>query len=204
MTKVSLEYLLWFLNKYPTSLKPNSRITDYGGTDNVWPGAVQEALSSGGQTNYHALDFDNGIDLLKPIRGPKSDLGICMDLLEHTSNPFTVAKNITDNLKLGAFLFVTVPFVWDLHFYPKDYWRFTPQGLEELFATATMDIKVLVIVRDHSETEILPLFRIIGVFQKSKKVSRSRDDESGCIYPEGWKQVKFEERGGFDKKTSTG
>ena len=183
MTHTSLEYLMWFLNTYPPKAK--SRIADYGGTENIGDTIVKDSLADGGQTDYHALDFDNGIDLREPIVGPKFDMGICMDLLEHTSNPFVVAKNIKDSLKRGAYLFVTVPFVWELHYYPKDYWRFTPSGLEELFSD--MDVEVLGLVRDAGAGEDVPRTRVVAVFHNVKKKEKVRHDESGSIFPNEWK-----------------
>lgn len=182
MTKTSLEYLIWFLNTY--QIPPNSRIADYGGTENVGLTIVKDSLAGGGQHDYHALDFDNGVDLRLPIKGPKFDVGICMDTLEHCSNPFVVAKNIKDSLKKGAILFVTVPFVWELHYYPKDYWRFTPQGVEELFDD--MYIEVIGLVRDKMDNEILPRHRIVAVFRKQKKVEVPRIKGESMNVPSSW------------------
>ena len=113
---------------------------------------------------YIPLDYDNGIDLMKPIKGKKFDAGISMDLMEHTSQPFIVAENISNSLKKGALLFITVPWVWEIHDYPGDYWRFTPQGLETLFPK--MKKITIEIVRDHAPEEELPRYRIVAVFKK--------------------------------------
>jgi SAM-dependent methyltransferase len=183
MTIISLQQLALFLNKY--NLK--GRVADYGGTDAIGAQVVEQMLSlkdlsvelaaPGSEKNllvngnprksvptYHVLDYDNGIDLLKPIKGDKFDGGICMDLLEHTSNPFIVADNISDSLKKGAMLFVTVPWVWEIHYFPKDYWRFAPQGLEELFPK--MKVISMEIIRDPWEDEDLPRQRLVAVFKK--------------------------------------
>ena len=113
---------------------------------------------------YFVLDYDNGIDLLKPIKGKKFDGGICMDLLEHVSQPFIVAENISNSLNKGALLFVTVPWVWEIHDYHGDYWRFTTQGLETLFPK--MKKIVIEVVRDQAPEEELPRTRIVAVFKK--------------------------------------
>ena len=167
----------WFLNEY----QPHGRIADYGGTENVGSSIVRDALATGGQHDYNPLDYDNGVDLMKPIKGPKFDFGICMDLLEHVPNPFVVAGNIYSSLKPNAHLFVTSPLIWELHFYPKDYWRFTPSGLEALFPK--MDIELLGIVRDPSPDEVCPRSRVVGVFHKVPKLDRPRVDESGSFFP---------------------
>ena len=96
MTNTSLEQLRDFLERVKPVLKPTMRIADYGGTKKIGSNVVKKMLKGGGLKDYHMLDFDNGFDLRKSIKGKKFDLGICMDLLEHTTNPFLVAKNIID------------------------------------------------------------------------------------------------------------
>jgi SAM-dependent methyltransferase len=175
MTKTSLLELQKFLKEHQQHFFNEMRIADFGGTPEIGEGIVQKMFAGGNLLNYHMLDFDNGVDLREPIEGEKFDLGVCMDLLEHTSNPFVVAKNIIDSLNPGAFLFVTVPFVWELHPFPNDYWRFTPQGLEELFKE--MEIEIIYAEIDsykHPNPNpfppvppvSLPYTRIIGVFKK--------------------------------------
>ena len=203
MTLTTLKYLMWFLNAYSDEIKPEARIADYGGIDNpdtvIFPQVVKKSLAGAGRLNYHALDFDSGVDLRKPLRGPKYDVGICMDLLEHCSDPFLVAHNIRDSLRHNALLFVTAPFIWDPHFFPKDYWRFTPQGIEELFSAEgdpkAMDVLALGTVRDPNKGEFLQLCRVVAVFRKAKKKDRKRDDAARSIFPPEW-GVR-----GFDKTT---
>ena len=186
MTLISLQCLAMFLNKY----KPKGRIGDFGGTSKIGSDIVKKMLmldrvtarqgAPGPDLNiilngipkkkilteYIVLDYDNGVNLEKPIKGEKFDTGISMDLLEHTKNPFLVAKNISDSLKPGALLFVTVPFVWELHFHPVDCWRFCPQGLEALFP----DMKAITIeiIRDQVPEEEIPRSRIVAIFKKKK------------------------------------
>lgn len=183
MTIISLQHLATFLNKY----NPKGRVGDFGGTSNIGaeivakmlalknvsvkagvPGPGFSVLVDGVEKRklpeYLILDYDNGIDLLKPIKGKKFDAGICMDLLEHTSNPFIVATNIINSLKPGAMLFVTAPFAWELHSYPSDYFRFTAEGMHELFKK--MKKISIETIRDPAPEEELPRTRIVAVFKK--------------------------------------
>ena len=97
-----------------------------------------------------------------------------MDLLEHVSNPFIVAKNIIDSLTPGALLFVTVPFIWEIHGYPQDYWRFTPDGVAELFKEMQLEVVYVEVdtfePSDPNYKPIVPVTRpwtrIIGIFKK--------------------------------------
>jgi hypothetical protein len=59
----------------------------------------------------------------------------CMSVLEHSLRPWHLAKTIEDDLmERGGTLFVTVPFIWRVHGYPDDYWRFTISGVKALFS----------------------------------------------------------------------
>jgi SAM-dependent methyltransferase len=58
----------------------------------------------------------------------------CMSVLEHCRQPWLMAKNIENVLEPGGTIFVTVPFVWRVHGYPDDYWRFTISGVKALFS----------------------------------------------------------------------
>jgi hypothetical protein len=172
---------LSFLNRYAQDLK--TPVGDFGGslesqykeTVNLHGkklakgfkdkrDTVQKVLASGGITDYHVLDFATGVDLLKPVKGKKYGLGICMDLLEHVTQPFIVCNNISNALKKGALLFVTVPFIWEVHDHPGDYWRYTPQGLSTLFPT--LECLELFMTRDELPDEAVPRTRVIGIFRK--------------------------------------
>lgn len=173
MTNTSIQEFHDFLVKHQQSFFKDMRIADFGGTDNIGQNIIKDMLASGELENYHMLDFDNGIDLREPIVGEKFDLGICMDLLEHVSNPFLVAKNIMDSLNPGAYLYVTAPFVWEIHGYPQDFWRFTPDGLEELFRDMEAEL-IYVEVDSHTDKveskQVVPVSRpwtrVIGIFRK--------------------------------------
>ena len=173
MTIDSINALSLFLEKHQQFFFDEMRIADFGGTEKIGDNIIKNILAAGDLKNYHMLDFDNGIDLREPIVGEKFDLGICMDLLEHVSNPFLVSKNIIDSLKPGAFLFVTVPFVWELHAVPDDFWRFTPSGIMELFKD--MEMELVHMMSDSSPLSgynqslfpvSAPFSRVIGYFRK--------------------------------------
>lgn len=162
MTKTSLTHLATFLNYYQAEIV--EPIFDYGGTENIGGDIMRKMLASGGINDYRMLDFDNGFDLRDPIKGGKAGTGLCLDLLEHVSNPFLVAKNIKNSLKKGALLFVTVPWIWEFHPTPQDFWRFTPDGLQTLFDG--MEVITIYQVRDAAPEEELPRERIVGIFRK--------------------------------------
>jgi len=57
----------------------------------------------------------------------------CCSVLEHSRAPWRMAETLTAALRPGGTMFVTAPFVWRVHGYPSDYWRFTIDGIRELF-----------------------------------------------------------------------
>lgn len=57
----------------------------------------------------------------------------CWSVLEHSRRPWLLAANIERLMEPGATLHLTVPFVWRIHSYPSDYFRFTAEGVRSLF-----------------------------------------------------------------------
>lgn len=55
------------------------------------------------------------------------------DAFEHISRPWLAAANIVKVLKPGGVAFIGTLFSWRYHPVPGDYWRYTHQGLAELF-----------------------------------------------------------------------
>jgi hypothetical protein len=80
------------------------------------------------------IDFTEDIDLIKEkLGGLDIKTVICCSVLEHVDKPWVFADNLSSLLKPGAVIFMSVPFVWEFHGYPSDYWRFTPKAVEKLF-----------------------------------------------------------------------
>ena len=67
----------------------------------------------------------------------KYDLFISTSVLEHVRRPWIAAKNMEKTVSKGGYLYISVPWVWDFHEFPKDYWRFSHQSLDILFEAST-------------------------------------------------------------------
>ena len=52
--------------------------------------------------------------------------------MEHTPDPKAVVHEIRRCLKPGGFVHVVTPFCHPFHEYPRDYYRFSPDGLQKL------------------------------------------------------------------------
>lgn len=118
---------------------------DYGNTQDF------RALFKQG-TEYVGIDMQAGksVDMVLDLTAEFADIDaalggrrfgtiICMSVLEHCRNPFVMAQNMQRLLAEGGHLVISVPFVWELHGYPDDYWRFTPNGVRLLFPELDFD-----------------------------------------------------------------
>lgn len=78
----------------------------------------------------------DGVDIVhnleQPLEGVYSHVDCC-SVLEHVRRPWLLAENIERVLAPGGTLLCVVPFVWRVHGYPSDYWRFTKEALDVLF-----------------------------------------------------------------------
>lgn len=88
------------------------------------------------------------------ISDNKYDIVICLEVLEHTLNPFDAIKELRRILKDGGILLVSAPLNWRIHGPVPDCWRFTEFGWQVLLK----DFQV--IECDKLETPNRPLFPI--------------------------------------------
>lgn len=98
------------------------------------------------EENYIGVDMEagNNVDIVldftlpfewidKALGGKRFTFIICCSVLEHCSQPFKMAENIQKLLAPGGYIFIAAPFVWRVHAYPDDLFRYTPSGLKTLF-----------------------------------------------------------------------
>lgn len=84
-----------------------------------------------GSMHDEALDADiiAPLDAL-PVGDGTFDAVVCTQVLEHVPDVRAVLGELHRILVPAGRLFVTVPFVWELHEEPFDFFRFTSYGLE--------------------------------------------------------------------------
>jgi SAM-dependent methyltransferase len=111
---------------------------DYGNTPDYRPlfaaqGYVGADMEPGDGVDV-VLDLTQDFSTLdERLAGERFGGVICNSVLEHCSDPFKMASNISKLVDVGGVLFLSAPFAWRVHGYPQDYWRFTPDGLKILF-----------------------------------------------------------------------
>jgi SAM-dependent methyltransferase len=104
----------------------------------VYPGRTDRRRAFADAEGWDALPgdgVDRVIDLEQPLMGTFKLFSHieCVSVLEHSKAPWSLAANLERLLVPTGTLFLAVPFVWRVHAYPSDYWRFTTDGIRLLF-----------------------------------------------------------------------
>jgi SAM-dependent methyltransferase len=67
------------------------------------------------------------------LKDESVDCAACTGTLEHLPDPWAAAREIVRVVKPGGLIYVDAPFMQGYHADPHDYWRFTQDGLRQLF-----------------------------------------------------------------------
>src|SRR5262249_8222195 len=94
-----------------------------------------------GVVQYLGLDVVQlpGVDLVAdeaepwPLPAATTDLVLCSQVLEHVPNLDRVLDSIHRVLKPGGLLLVTAPFIYNFHGEPRDFRRFSAEGIKQIF-----------------------------------------------------------------------
>lgn len=94
--------------------------------------------------DYVSLNYPE-FDLCAPLRGQRSfDVVICEQVIEHVVDPCKAAENLRGLCAPGGHVIVSTPFLVKVHELPmyglRDYWRFTPRGLQTLLERAGLEV----------------------------------------------------------------
>jgi len=122
------------------------------------------------------MQAGDGVDLVHNLEDPLVGFRFahveCVSVLEHCRKPWVVAANIEDAMLTGGTIFLSVPFAWRWHGYPSDYFRFTADGIRELFpridwrrlmyASDRLSVKHLLHVRKDGTHPLLPRCEVMG------------------------------------------
>lgn len=125
-----------------------------------------------GGTKYVGADMEAGdgvdavVDMTTDIAGIRQKLGmerfqtiICLSVMEHVGDITAFSQNVEELLEPGGTLVLSVPFVWEIHAYPYDYWRFTPRAIEFLYKNIAFDPGIS---RLHTDTGRVASLRDVG------------------------------------------
>lgn len=96
---------------------------------------------------YTGVDWDSSLHKLKadiladlnmtlPIADEVADTVFSISVMEHLCEPQAFLNEAHRILKTGGWIILQVPFMWQVHEAPYDYFRFTRYGLQYMFEKA--------------------------------------------------------------------
>lgn len=95
------------------------------------------------------------------------DSAICTAVLEHLEEPEQAIRECHRVLKKGGYAIYSVPFIWQLHEQPRDFFRYSKYGLEYLFEKVGFEVIEVRPLSGFAVTFIqLHLYIIKGKFEK--------------------------------------
>ena len=152
---------------------------NYGSTQNLRP-----LFSNRG--DYVGVDMATGdgvdcvVDLTQSfenvdvaLSGKRFRTIFCLSVLEHCAQPFAMADNIVRLLAPGGQVVISAPFAWKFHGYPSDYWRFTHEGIKQLFPMLAFDDEQCFVVTSRKD-EFRPIDNDLARISLSSGYYRER------------------------------
>ena len=136
-----------FTQRLLANLPPDARFLDAGCGQAELKEQIPEGVEyigvdhQSGDDNKGYAGWHHKPDLLAdlhslPLKDDHVDRAVLLHVLEHVYDPLRVLLELHRVMKPGARLFVSVPFLHELHHAPDDYFRYTRFGLTSLFHKA--------------------------------------------------------------------
>lgn len=95
--------------------------------------------------SYHDTKADVAADLneLMPVESEVADTAVSLSVIEHLREPQVMLGETFRILKPGGWFVLQVPWQWQIHEAPYDFFRYTPYGLKHLLHKAGfVDVEV--------------------------------------------------------------
>jgi SAM-dependent methyltransferase len=118
------------------------RSGEWGLDAGAGPKRMHPRLFSMDLTQHPTLDCVASVEYL-PFPSASLALVISQEVIEHVADPWRAVSEAARVLKPGGRLYLQAPFVIGYHPSPRDYWRFTADGLRRLVESAGLDLEDL-------------------------------------------------------------
>jgi SAM-dependent methyltransferase len=133
--------ILAFVGRAADSLTAESLVLDVGAGNAPYRELFAHCEYRTTDWEYSVHEGSSGVDIVAPahdlpLADETVDAVLLTQVLEHVADPSAVLAEAFRVLRAAGSVFLTVPFVWELHEMPFDYWRFTPPSLESLLTAA--------------------------------------------------------------------
>ena len=130
------------VRKFAAELPDGARLLDAGSGEGVYRPFFKRQHYVGvdlgvgdGTWDYSKLDALADLEAL-PFAGASFDAAVNIVTLEHVRQPARVLAEIARVLKPGAPFLIVVPFEWEVHQAPHDYYRYSRYGMAFLLIQA--------------------------------------------------------------------
>lgn len=121
-------------------------VLDAGAGRMAWRSMLEPLAANYLSTDYtveHSdLNFCADLQGGVPLEDESVDTIFCCSVLEHTKQPWLVLPELRRILRPGGHIILSVPFMYYLHGWPHDYFRFTRFGLASLAERAGLKVVV--------------------------------------------------------------
>ena len=151
-----------FVERCAASLHPGAWVLDAGAGEAPYRGlfAHCDYVTADWANSVHAggraADVVAPLDAL-PLADAAFDLVLSTQVLEHVAAPGDVLAELARVLRPGGELWLTVPFVGELHEEPYDFFRYTSHGLRTLLEAAGLEPREIAPLSGYGTTLALVL-----------------------------------------------
>jgi SAM-dependent methyltransferase len=128
-----------FVAEQARLLPPDTRVLDIGAGEAPYRELFLEqryvTLDRADTPHSGEVDIHGDADSI-PVGDDSFDVVVCTQVLEHVPQPSAALREFRRVLRSGGVLIATVPFVWEEHETPYDYYRYTRYGIKHLAQSA--------------------------------------------------------------------
>jgi SAM-dependent methyltransferase len=133
------ESIYRFVAEQAAAMRPESRVLDIGAGEAPYRElfAEQTYLTLDHEDTAHSgeVDLRGAADAI-PAEDDSFDSIVCTQVLEHVPRPEQALREFHRVLRPGGTLVATVPFAWEEHETPHDFYRYTRYGIKHLLTDA--------------------------------------------------------------------
>lgn len=154
------------------------RLIDIGCGDKPYEpylkGHVDEHVGVDHEQTFHKKDnidiFATAYDI--PVETASFDCALCTDVLEHLEEPGRAIAECARVLKPEGIAVYTIPFIFEPHEEPRDFYRYTRHGIQYLFEKNGFQIIELIAFSGFGVTFSHALTHYIWNFRRKKRLRK--------------------------------